>query len=347
MNKYVPVVVVLALAFLSGSAIQSASAQPLHAREGSVLIFPLFNSTAGNNTLLTVTNTNESESLCSGGSGFRIGDVQLHYTYFSELWAQSDTDENFTPADTLTVLARGHNPNDEMGFVVVEARDPETNFPITFNYLIGSAIVINSEFDFQWSYTPYAFASRGRSDGCHTPIDVPGSDDFDRMDFDDIEYSSFPELVMLDHFFGEGTPAGNPALTFSNTLYLMSTSPGGPEVEDMTEVFVQGYNNNERGFSRTFRFNCYLVTSLNDLTGATTQANLATNGDSGELGGISYGWLKMGSLNRQFTGRGTSFRTHAILGVYAHRVDIGPSSFVAGRELQYTGSRVATLPRTF
>ncbi len=345
MHKLGFLVAVFTATIVSGGLVDSASAQPLHAQEGSVLIFPLFNSTAGNNTLLTVTNTNEDESLCRG-SAFRHGDVQLHYTYFSDVWAQSDTDENLTPADTLTVLARGHNPNDEIGFLIVEARDPETNFPLVFNHLIGSAIVVNSEFDFQWSYTPYAFVADFflRSD-CENYVDVPSDPDFDTMDFDGREYSAFPEFLYLDHFFGEGTPAGNPAVSFSNTLYLMSTSPGGPEVEDMTSVFIQGYNNNERGFSRTFRFNCYTVTTLNDLTGATTQSNLATNGDAGELGGIAYGWLKMGALNTGEAFGGVP--VDSILGVYAHRVTIGSESFVAGRELQYSGSRSATLPRTF
>ncbi len=330
-------ILALAMSVSIGWMTPEASAQPLHAEPGSVLIFPLFDSTAGNNTLLTVTNINEDERVCLPFNGFRKGDIQLHYVYFSDVWAQSDTDENLTPADTLTVLARGHNPNQENGFLVVEARDPETNFPSTFNYLLGSAIVVNSEFDFQWSYTPYAFESLGRGGApCQNILEQPGDPTFDTLDFDGIEYSAFPSTLYLDHFFGEGE--ARPGVTFSNMLYLLSTDPGGPLPEEMTNVDVQGYNNNERGFSRSFRFNCYTVTTLNDITNAASQAALATDGNPDELGGISSGWLRMSTRNS--TG-------HGLLGVFAHMADINGNSFVAGRELQYTGTRQVSLPRGF
>jgi len=323
-----------------------------HAQPGSVLIFPLYDSTPGNNTLISVTNLNESEVLCD--NGLRQGDVQLHYNYFSEVWEQSDSDEDLTPADTITVLARGHNPNPERGFLVVESRDPETNLPIDYDFLIGSAIIVNSEFDFQWAYTPYAFEGLplgNRADGawnsaCGFPIiDLPTDPDFDTLDFDGDELSFFPQTLYIDHFFGEGTPASFPGVTFSNTLHLMSTSPGGPDVDDMTEVSVVGYNNNERLFSRTFRFNCYISQNLDDITNATSQAQLATGGDSDELLGVSYGWLRMHATNE--VARGASPFSHAILGVFSHQAMLGAEMFVAGRELQYTGSRRASLPRGF
>lgn len=325
---------VLAGALAVGALVAPTQAQPLHAQPGSVLIFPLYNSTAGNNTVLSVTNTNESELSC--GNGFRQGDVELHYVYYSETWQESDTDEDLTPADTLTVLARGHNPNFEMGFLIVEARDPELNLPIDYDWLIGSAIVVNSEFDFQWAYTPYAFeglAGSGATDACNRPIlDIdPGN-----LNFDGVELSSFPDTLLLDHFFGEGTPATRPAVSFDNTIYLMSSSPGG--FQNSTNVSLIGWNNNEKRFSRTFSFDCYYFGNLGSITNAVNQASLDTDSDDGELAGVEYGWLRLTTTN----GRGSN---HALLGVFTDSAVIGGDVFTSGRELQYRGSESVTIPR--
>ncbi len=328
-KKYVGVLAcVLALGVLSAPAM----AQPLHSQPASLLIFPLYNSTAGNNTLLTVTNTNEDENSCD--NGFRQGDIQVHYIYFSETCAETDTQEDLTPADTITVLARGHNPNFEKGYLVVEARDPEQLVPTQFDFLIGSAIVVNSEFDFQWAYTPYAFEAlftdttqSTMNDDCGRPIlDM----DNGQIDFDGMEYNEFPETLYLDHFFGEGTDDDRPGVTFGNMIFLMSTQP-----ED-TNLSVLGWNNNERRFSRTFPFDCYFMGTLGEITQAVTQANLATDADTAELLGINYGWLRLRSQ-----------ANHGILGVFSHTAAIGADSFVAGRELQYSGTKTASIPRLF
>ncbi len=311
-------------------------AQPLHSQPASLLIYPLYNSTAGNNTLITVTNTNEDENSC--GNGFRQGDIQAHYIYFSETCQESDTQEDLTPADTITVLAQGHNPNFEKGYLVVEARDPEELAPTQFDFLIGSAVVVNSEFDFQWAYTPYAFRAIftgvNTTDDCDRPVLV---NDNGSIDFNNVEYDCFPETLYLDHFFGEGTNSNRPNVEFSNMIFLMSTEAEG------TNLAIVGYNNNERRFSRSFAFDCYFMGPLSELTGATTQAALDTDGDDGELAGINYGWLKLNVLNGP---RGSTIRT-GILGVFVETTGIGGDSFVAGRELQYTGSRSASLPRLF
>ncbi len=315
-----------------------AAAQPLHAQPASLLIFPLYNSTEGNNTLVTVTNTNEDERSCN--NGFREGDVRLHFVYFSETCQESDTQEDLTPADTITVLTQGHNPNFEKGYLVVEARDPEELAPNQFDFLIGSAIVVNSEFDFQWAYTPYAFEAIfdgvADLDACDRPVLI-SDDGF--INFDDIEYSSFPETLYLDHFFGEGTNSNRPNVAFSNMLFLMST-----QAED-TDLAIIGYNNNERRFSRSFNFDCYFMGALSELTGAVTQTALDVDGDDGELAGINYGWLKLNASTRRPT-RNVDVGP-GILGVYVENAMIGGDSFVSGRELQYTGSKAVVIPRLF
>lgn len=145
-----------------------------------------------------------------------------------------------------------------------------------------------------------------------------------------MEYSFFPGELLLDQFFGEGEPGGV-AVSFGDRLFLMSTEPGD------THVSLVGYNNNERRFSRTFEFDCYLATLLGDLTLAVTQANLATEGDREELGGVSTGWLRL---------RSTNAAGHGVLGVFRQETTLGGEVLMAGRELQFRGVRPASLPRT-
>lgn len=312
-----------------------AVAQPLHAQPGSYLIYPLFNSTDGNNTIITVTNTNQSEVSC--GNGFRRGDVDVHFVYTDGITcAESNLDEELTPADQVVVLARGHNPNQEVGFLTVEARDPESGLPIQFNHLIGSAHVVNSEFDFEWAYTPYPFiglpgGSLGLGvDDCGREFtDTPATGNFSSANFNGLELSQFPDLLYLDSFFGEGTPATRPNVSFSNTLYLMSTS------SNLTSVRMLGWNNNEERFSRTFDFTCWTETSLGELTQAVTQANLSDDGNPDELGGVATGWLQFDPLAGSI----------GMLGVFVQNTTIGAEVFSAGRELQYEGGRIVSLPR--
>jgi hypothetical protein len=312
-----------------------AVAQPLHAQPGSYLIYPLFNSTDSNNTIITVTNTNQDERSC--GNGFRQGDVDVHFVYTDGItWAESNLEEPLTPADQVVVLARGHNPNQEVGFLTVEARDPESGLPIVFNNLIGSAHVVNSEFDFQWAYTPYPFLGRpgggspfGTDDCGRAFTDAPASGNFSSANFNGTELSLFPDVLYLDQFFGEGSPATRPGVSFSNTLYLMSTSP------NLTSVRMLGWNNNEKRFSRTFDFTCWTETSLGELTQAVTQANLANDSNPDELAGVQTGWLQLDPLT-----------SAGLLGVFVQSAVIGGAeSFTAGRELQYEGGRTVSLPR--
>ncbi len=334
MTKFVlpGMVAVLAVAAMLPAPVM---AQPTHSQPGSFLIYPLFNSTSGNNTVICVTNTNQDEGSC--GNGFRQGDVRLHFVYTDgTTWAESNLDEDLTPADQIVVLARGHNPNQEEGFLTVEARDPESGFPIDYDEMIGSAHIVNSEFDFEWAYTPYSFegnpaaADSGRGmDDCGRFFTDTDAFTPSTVDFDGFEYSTFPDLLYLDQFFGEGTPAAAPGVTFSNSIYLMATSPS------VTNMRLLGWNNNERRFSRTFSFNCWTEASLGQLTQAVTQANLDVDGDDSELNGVNTGWLQLEALGAS-TG---------VLGVFVQQSSIGAEVHTAGRELQYEGSRVTTLPR--
>lgn len=310
-----------------------ATAEVSLGRPGSVLVFPLFDSSPSGNTIITVTNTNDDRTICAG-SLTRGGDITIIYYYFDgETWLCTDITEDLTPSDTLSVLTRNHNPNMERGFLIVQARDSETFAPVDFDYLLGSAIVVNSDFDFAWSYLPYSFEAQfttsDERDRCGRKI----IEDDGCIKFGDPDdegsgvtyYDRFPDALHVERFFGEGTSDTAPTFMFSNRLVLLSSHPGFDEPEE-TRLSIVGFNNNERRFSRTFPFICWLETSLADITLSTTQGNLANGGDDEELNGVHTGWLKI-QADRENVG---------ILGVFVDLSVRAMTTFSAGNTIQFS-----------
>jgi len=296
-----------------------ALAQPKHAEAGSALIFPLFDSRPGMGTIITVTNTNVSRVRCGSGDTLR-GDVTLLYVYFG-IEEEGDCREfnrfeELTPGDTLTVIAEQHNPEGVVGWLYVEAEDPQTGDPIDFDYLVGSAIVVDKGTDLSFGYTPYSFRGlpEGDRDGegsCGN--NVTDLDQDGRADFDGREYDFFPLFLHLDNFFEEG---GQP--NFSSELTLLSLRFFGE-----TTLSFLIYNNREDVFSRGVRIPCFFRDSLRRISNVVTNLD----GDPNELvfpgnKSAETGWLRI-------TGDAP------ILGVFAQRIE--GSNFTQGRELQFSG----------
>lgn len=309
--------IALAVAALAFAA-PPAAAQPRHGQAGSALIFPLFDSREGMGTIITVTNTNVSRTRCSGD--FLRGDVSIRYTYFGledpdRECVEFNRHEFLTPGDTLTVLAEQHNPEGVIGWLWVEAEDPETGDPIDFDYLVGSAIVVDKGTNLSFGYTPYAFLGLTEGNGEETPCGhrTTDADRDGRADFNGIEYDYFPLYLHLDNFFEEG---GNP--NFASELTLLSLRFFG-----QTTLSFLIYNNREDQFSRGMRIDCFYRDSLRNVSGVVTNLD----GDPNELvfpgmRQAESGWLRV-------TGDAP------ILGVFAQKIE--GSSFVQGRELQFSG----------
>lgn len=236
----------------------------IHAVPASVLIFPLFDSAPDRGTLISVTNTNSSRVSC--GNTFLSGDIALHYTYFNNdangNCYEFDRVEYLTPGDTLTIVADDHNPEMDEGWLWIETLDPETYEPITFNHIIGSAIIVEAGSEFLWSYTPYAFKAlvEAPCDGFDLPCgsqtrcinDLDGEVD---ADFDGVEFTPFPDSLLLDGFFEEGLK------NITNELTIMTTR----EFDDTNLQFLI-WNNSETRFSRGFSFECHYRGPLSDIS---------------------------------------------------------------------------------
>jgi hypothetical protein len=302
-----------------------AQAQPLHLQPGSALVYPLFDSSPGAGTIICVTNTNINNEYCPD-TDFRAGDILVHYQYIAgDDCFEFDRYEFLTPGDTLCVLADQHNPEQDMGFLVVAAADPSTFEKVRFEYLIGSAIVVQSDLNFLWAYTPYVFEGKpGYPDDDCNPYETDDDND-GAMDFDGNEYSRFPEKLFIDSFFEERN-------NFTNQLTLMSTA--GQDY--INEVNFWFWNNIEEKFSRTFKFVCWWSGPLSEISAIVK----ALGGDEEELGHapIQTGWAEIqGNRILDLAGNPVEIGDDVppILGVFAQFIT--SSDFASGHALHYTG----------
>lgn len=305
-----------------------ALAQPGMMTPGSALIFPLVDFGGPSRTIVTVTNTNTSTTVCGGG--FRRGDVIAYFQFRDgSNCLVFDRNEFLTPGDTIAFKAEDFDPvGSGADWLYVEARDPDTDRPIDFDFLVGSANFGELRSNLKWWYGAYSFKSFASENGAafgasacgHAFVDAAG-DDF--TDFDGVEYAGFPQRVILDFFVGEGQPAElSNGTIVSSRIVLMSpaTTP--------TTVSLQLRNNNEVSHSKVIQFTCHRATNLSALTSDATESALRTGYDATELDGLPYGWITMTSDN-------------GILGVFAQRAfrpDETPIQ-AFGRALHFSGVR--------
>jgi len=332
---------ILAAILLVGMGLGTASAQDLdrrvkHLEPGSVLVYPLYTSQGPTNTVIVATNTN-SDNRFVPGSDFRAGDVLAHYLYVDQDdWLISDRFELLTAGDTLAVVVDQHNPEGAGdGFLVIIAKDPETEKAIKFDYLIGSAYVAQGQLNFLWQYTAYSFCSNlsdgaPASDAGHRfTQEGPGAVGDGMLTFDGTEYVKFPNSLIVDSFFEEVDP-------FGNSISFMSTA--GAVFQNELGVLI--WNNNEQKFSRDYRFVCATTTTLSEI------ANIVTGlgGDPDEFQRET-GWARF-NLDRVIDGVGNpkDVGDFGILGVFMQ--EISGTNFAAGHALHYEGTsaNAATLP---
>ncbi|MBI1849454.1 MAG: hypothetical protein HYR85_03815 [Planctomycetes bacterium] len=313
--------------FVAGFA-GTATAQPVVGQPASALVFPYFDSTPSHGTLITVTNTNTSRVSC--GNTFRQGDIDVHYIYFGfdtgrGFCREFNNDHSLTPGDTITVFADQDDPEGEIGWLWVEARDPESGDAVDFDYLIGSAIVVNTGTDFLFHYLPYGFRSHAdeaktltTTDGCgRTLTDLDGGLD---ADFDGVEYDFWPQRLLLDQFFQQG--GSNP--TFANSLTLASCDVDPFDNDFGTSVSIHPWNNRERRFSAFLNFECFFHDALAPAV-SNVFLNLLGDNDELVLGSrhIQTGWIEFDAND-------------AIVGVF-HQ-SISGTFFAAGHQLEFEGA---------
>jgi hypothetical protein len=233
---------------------------------GSVLVFPLVDSTDGHQTLISVTNTNSNQSICS--DGYAGGDVVLIYRYVNgESCGYSGLYEFLAPGETRTVLVKRHFPEFTKGYLVVTALAPDSpHYMLNFDYLVGRAVVLGPDRETAYSYnaTPFRALWADSNDCWREEADHNNNG---KMDFDEVEYDGMPESIFAPSFMEE--------VKFDSRLVLMSTVRSGPAAVNITIR-----NNQGDTFSKSITLYCWRSGTLSQLLGPVA-ANLG--GDSTEL----------------------------------------------------------------
>jgi hypothetical protein len=243
---------------------------------GSLLLYPEFDNRYGIATVLTVTNTSQTD------------DINVHFIYVGRYGHENadlnceefDRDHDLTPNDTLTVITKNHNPQQEQGYVFAYARN-EANQAVTFDYLIGNLLAVNGLEAFEYSVNPVAF-NGVPSQGSLTDVDLDGI-----RDLDGIEYEFAPDEVQVPRFLGQGNRN-------DSELILIGLS-GGAAYTTTANFLV--YNDNEDQFSAQYTFRCWDKTPILDVSDVFENDWLIDNSGQNPAKKLGtdqeYGWFRI------------------------------------------------------
>jgi len=273
-------------------------------------VFPEFDNRAGDTTLLTVTDT------ATDGTG-----VNAEFVYIGRVGTQNqllnclefNRTELLTPDDTLTVITKAHDPNQNQGYVYVFAKDKSTGQAIVHNSLIGNELIINGIQVLSYSNNPFVFQGIG-AEGTPTDHDGDGL-----RDLNGVEYSCAPDQLLVPRFLGQvGTPGGGdggrggPASTVESDLILINLTGGAAFT---ATIDFLAYNDNEEEFSAQTSFQCWVKRPLSQVSAVFNNDFLLTTNQSPteSVQGVETGWFRMDGNVANSTA--TSFPDPAFLAV--------------------------------
>jgi len=279
----------VALAF--GALAGLASGQPVPRLNdhvpGSVLIYPIYISdfTNGYASVVSVSNTNGDRRFVLPGNppGVR-GDVLAHYFWIdgTGTWNVFDNQALLTPNDTRSILSYDAlngtgNQDFETGFLVIEAVDPETQESVDFDYLIGDIILVDIAGTRTWNIeatgikalTDELVGNPVRSNRGHAFVDrvANGGDGDGNLDFDNVEYQRWPDVLFLSSFFRQDDGANG---TNNDCDVILLTDLGRDFRVNLQFLF---YDRDEDETSRTGDFVCWTRADLFALANITATAS--------------------------------------------------------------------------
>jgi hypothetical protein len=257
----------------------AASAQGGIPQAGSLLIFTTFENGRGDDTLITVTNTNGDHTPTVGT--LEAGTVDVEFVYIDGYdCIEFNRTRRLTPNDTITVSARADNPNDLEGYVYVFAKSPTSGQAISWNWLIGiERTVEGGSSDEDFDVNPYVFKAVG-AQGSNTDLNSDGN-----RQLDGLEYEAAPDRLLVPRFVGQGN--GN-----ESELTLINLTGGG-QFTAIVDFLI--YNDNEEVFSAQYSFFCWYEVDLEDISGLFDEDFLeSTNHNLSENAlGNEYGWFRL------------------------------------------------------
>ncbi len=272
--------VIRTAALAGASLVLGLSAQASQVNPGSLLIFPSFDNTRGDYTLLTVTNMNDDQT---------NGTVKVEFVYINHDNCQEfNRTRTLTPDDTITVVTKFDNPNQVYGYCYVFAKHKTTGAAIKFDYLIGTERVLSYDSGHDYEVQPWVFqAGSGLADGANTDANGNGL-----RDLNGTEYSKAPDTIYIPRFFGQDP-------VYSKLALIALT--GGAQFDTLVNFLI--YNDNEEVFSAQRSFNCYEQCDLTHISGVFYNSFLlSTNHNANEiqwsnaphpLTGVETGWFSL------------------------------------------------------
>ncbi|MEW6742918.1 MAG: hypothetical protein AB1486_09175 [Planctomycetota bacterium] len=249
---------------------------------GSLLVFPVFDNQTALATVVTVTNVNSDVSL-NPDTGLAAGTIKAHFIYVNGLTCQeTNRDELLTPNDTISVITAAHSAGSPLGYLYVYAKHPLQEMPVKFDWLIGTMMAVDGVNLFEYSMNAWSFkAAVGLAELANTDLDADGI-----RDFDGTEYAMVPDEMLYPRFFGQGGAVESELLLVDLT---------GTQFSSTLDLLI--YNDNEYEFSAEYTFSCWSRKPLAEISGAFTQAFLAsTDNDPDELVGLpalELGWFRI------------------------------------------------------
>ncbi|MEQ8764221.1 MAG: hypothetical protein RL885_09860, partial [Planctomycetota bacterium] len=209
------------------------------------------------------------------------GVVDVHFIYIDgDYWTEFNRYERLTPNDTFTVAAGVHNPNSEQGFMYAVALNPNTQEPMSFNWLIGDEIIADSSGNWLYAFEACAFKSLA-AEGQNSDVDDDGM-----LELDGVEFEAVGDKMLLSSFFGYDSYGINAG------LILVALTPSS---DYETRIDFQVYNNNEHEFSTTYKFRCWAMVDLKDIDSVFTNDFLESTSYDSRDNGLYYttGWARL------------------------------------------------------
>jgi len=243
-------------------------------RPGSILVFPEFDHTPGNVTLLTVTNT----------APFGSPPTTIFVGYVSSTCQQSALQLTLQPRDTVSFLSSYLTPSNWRGFVYVRARNGATGPFWDYDHLVGSALCMNGIDAFSFGYPAISFQA---TTGEGNPTDL----DADNIaDLDGTEYVQAPDRLAFPGFLGS-------TANRSNDIVLINLSGGTAFTATLS---IAAFNDLGYEFNQSSTFTCWRKTALSSIQSGTSEDFLdgTQNAPAEVLGAssIESGWLEIEGL---------------------------------------------------
>ena len=247
---------ILAVACLALGAL-SYDASAAGQDPAACLLFPYFNTNAGNLAVITITNA------CADDIVVRLVFINEQSCFPVDRWIE------LTGYDTFSFVDSAMNAYGQRGFLyayVVGAYGSILEHDGEKNCLIGQEVIFSA-----WPVIPGAIVDYSINAAGFKAIKVTADG---KLKLDGIEFEKAPDTLLFPRFFGQDP-------IFQSQIVLINLTGGQFFIHQANGLV---YNDNEEAFSFPVHFNCWNIYPLSVFSPWTTEIFLkSTNHDPAEL----------------------------------------------------------------